>query len=81
MKNKKSPINKEDLSLKIKEILIKKSEGYYYNEEILEQTLLLFRKCLNRKEAKQCKNIIHYIIHIIPTISGWERTIEIKDSS
>lgn len=62
-------------------ISTEKQQELEHNEEILEQTLVLFRKCLNRKEAKKCKNIIHYITHIIPTVSGWERTIEIKDSS
>ena len=60
---------------------IEKQQELEYNEEILERALLLFRECLNRKEAKKCENIIHYTIYIIQSISEVERIIEIKDSS
>ena len=62
-------------------ISAEKQQEIEHNEEMLERTLLLFRECLNRKEAKQCENIIHYTIYIIRPVSDWERTIEIKDSS
>ena len=62
-------------------ISAEKQQEIEHNEEMLERTLLLFRECLDRKEAKKCENIIHYTIYIIRPVSDWERTIEIKDSS
>lgn len=62
-------------------ISAEKQQELEHNEEMLERTLLLFRECLSRKEANICKNIIHYITNIIPTVAGWERIIEINDSS
>lgn len=62
-------------------ISAEKQQELEHNEEMLERTLLLFRECLSRKEANICKNIIHYITNIIPNVAGWERIIEINDSS
>ena len=68
MKSKENQQSINDISERIKEILIKKSEGYYYNEEILEyqnKTTNEEEKQLNifennnedkRKTKKQDKN-------------------------